>query len=188
MNTERFWRLWDAGGTRRRPTPTIALDLPACVPGWLLRASAAAVASGCGALFVSTPIQLVAVALAAVLALFAPHAGGAAALVAGGAYLLGTAEVAPFDARGFVLLLGGHLLVQLSRIASSTSWTGLVEVAVLRRALGPFLVIQGFAQGLAVTAALVASRTPTATWGAVVALLLLTSLVWAGLRQVRSGA
>lgn len=159
--------------------PRVTVKLGPTVPGWALRALFLLVVLGCGLLTsAGVPGLVVLLGLAGVAVV---RTGGVLPAVV--AVLLAVfalpGSAAPFEARGFVLLAGLHLVMQLGATFGRTRWDARFELRALGVVGRRYLVVQVVSQVLALLAAVVTQGQLQAAWFpplAVVALALL--VVW----------
>lgn len=161
-----------------RPRPRVKIIIGPHIYGWVVRLALVLVALACTAQLAGYPLQWV-VAIIGILIMTIRPSGVVSAVYALGLGLgLAAAGTEPLAIRGFILLLGVHLLVQLGMLASSLPLQAAVELRVLKRPLGRFLILQGSAQLLALLSGWVQTRSVTSAWVGVLAGIALAVFAW----------
>lgn len=136
-----------------RPLPRVTISTGGWLPCWSLRALIGLVGLGCLAIFAVNPVIWM-IGLAGLVVVLAQPAS-----IAPASYALGLAIVMlattpdPFAVRGFLLLLGIHLLIILCSLTADLPLMARVELAALARPARRFVIIQLSCQGLALAAA-----------------------------------
>lgn len=135
--------------------PTVRIRTDAAVPGWLLRLSVAALGLFCASFVVTGPPGWVVVSALLVGIVCAPGTvvAGVLLMVLGLLMVFDTDPAAPW--RTPLLVAGLPLMMQLAAIAGQATWLARIELRVLELPLRRYLVIQLFAQLLALTGSLV---------------------------------
>ena len=161
-----------------RPLPRVTIAMGPWVPALALRVGVAAVALACLAL--STPGTAIWVvgALAAATVVLRPSGIAVSIFAVALGLRLALTGSEPFAWRSFALLFGVHLMVQLGRLASNVSWAARVDLRVLVSPARRFLLLQAFAQLLALGGALLTSASVTVPWLPVLVGVALTLLAW----------
>ena len=135
--------------------PAVRIRTDAAVPGWLLRLSVAALGLFCASFVVTGPPGWVVVSALLVAIAFAPGTvvAGVLLMVLGLLMVFDPDPAAPW--RTPLLVAGLPLMMQLAAIAGQATWLARIELRVLELPLRRYLVIQVFAQLLALTGGLV---------------------------------
>ena len=159
--------------------PAVELQLRGCVPCWLLRLVAVALALGSAALVIVGPFGWLVVGLLAALILIRPGSPAAPVLAATLGFSL-LQHSTGWEGRGPLLLLGVHACVALCLLLGATSWAARVRLGVLASPAPSFAAIQLTAQLIGVLGTLLAGRQLSWPWLPVVAImvLLLVVLAW----------
>jgi hypothetical protein len=158
------------------------------VPALVLRVGVAAVALACLALLAPGNRLWVVGALAALAMVLRPSGMILSLFIVALGLRLAFASPEPFSWRSFALLFGVHLLVQLGRLASNVGWQTRVDLKVLVSPARSFLLLQAFAQLLALVGALLTAAAVTVPWLPVLAGVALTLLAWRLLPQLTDPA
>jgi hypothetical protein len=158
---ERLWvrtRSWvlaylpDRSNARR---PPVRIRTRPAVPGYVLRLAVVALGLLCASLVVTGPPGWVVVVALLIAIACVPGAlvTGVLVMVLGLLMVFDTDPAAPW--RMPLLVAGIPLMMQLATIAGQASWLARIELRVLELPLRRYLVIQLFAQLLALTGSLV---------------------------------
>lgn len=158
---ERLWvrtRSWvlaylpDRSNARR---PPVRIRTRPAVPGYVLRLAVVALGLLCASLVVTGPPGWVVVVALLIAIVCVPGAlvTGVLVMVLGLLMVFDTDPAAPW--RMPLLVAGIPLMMQLATIAGQASWLARIELRVLELPLRRYLVIQLFAQLLALTGSLV---------------------------------
>ena len=158
---ERLWvraRSWvlaylpDRSNARR---PAVRIRTGPAVPGYVLRLAVAGIGLLCASLVVTGPPGWVVVSALLIGIVFAPGTlvTGVLLMVLGLLMVFDTDPAAPW--RTPLLVAGLPLMMQLAAIAGQATWLARIELRVLELPLRRYLIIQVFAQLLALTGSLV---------------------------------
>jgi hypothetical protein len=192
--TSRIWERWrtaageQAGRLLRtlrigrapsmRPLPRVTVAMGRWVPVLVLRVGVAAVALACLALLAPGTAIWVLGSLAAVAIVLRPSGIVVSIFAVALGLRLALTGSEPFAWRSFALLFGVHLLVQLGRLVSNVGWSARVDLGVLVSPARRFLLLQAFAQLVALGGALLTSASVTVPWLPVLVGVALTLLAW----------
>ncbi len=161
-----------------RPLPRVAISMGPWVPALVLRVGVAGVALACLALLTPGTGVWVAGALAALVMVARPSGIALSIFVVALGLRLALTTSEPFAWRSFALLFGVHLLVQLGRVVSNVGWSARIDLRVLASPARRFLLLQAFAQVLALGGALLTSASVAVPWLPVLVGVALTLLAW----------
>jgi len=142
----------DRSNARR---PAVRIRTGTAVPGYVLRLAVAGLGLFCASLVVTGPPGWVVVSALLIGIAFAPGTlvTGVLLMVLGLLMVFDTDPAAPW--RTPLLVAGLPLVMQLAAIAGQATWLARIELRVLELPLRRYLVIQVFAQLLALTGSLV---------------------------------
>jgi hypothetical protein len=176
--------LWFRTGGQPAPAdPPIRLDLKRPVPVWSVRLTSAVVASGCIALLAGDRTRWVLGYVVVALILFRPAGGAPAglALLTGLWVIMGD----PFPPELFAVMFGVHLVFVLSGLSGPLPWDGRIELSALAPPIRRLLIVQAFAQPLALLARFLAAQDLPVVWFQVAGAVAFAALAWGALGRLR---
>ena len=164
LSRSRLERLWVRGRSwvlaylpdrSNAHRPSVRIRTGAAVPGYVLRLTVVGLGLLCASLVVTGPPGWVVVSALLIGIAFAPGTlvTGVLLMVLGLLMVFDTDPAAPW--RTPLLVAGLPLMMQLAAIAGQATWLARIELRVLELPLRRYLVIQVFAQLLALTGSLV---------------------------------
>ena len=172
--------------TPRRRMPSVSIGLRRAMPAWALRVIIAMLATGCALLVVpSAGYWLIAVPIIATMSAW-PGSNATTHFVLGAGLAVLTSPAPPFGFDLYLLVFGVHLTLELAAVVGDVPWACRVELEVLTRSTGRFVVIQLVGQAVTLLGDWATSARPPLGWLPVAAGIALAATGWSLLIRLRS--